>query len=165
VSFGVFDLVNRYKKGVLDYMALVVVTDASPLGLGAILSQYDDSDNRKIIAYASKTLSPIEQRYSQTEREALAIVWSCEHFNFYLFGQKFKLVTDHKPLELIFGKPDSKTPVRIEGGPYAYSHTILQWNTNQENEIQATTCHATRFKRIEPRIQERQRSLRNMSIS
>ena len=91
-----------------------IIVDASPVGLGAILSQYDESDNRKIIAYASKTLSPVEQRYSQTEREALAIVWSCEHFNLYLYGQKFKLVTDHKPLELIFGKPNSKPPARIE---------------------------------------------------
>ena len=91
-----------------------VIVDARPVGLGAILSQYDDNNDRNIIAYASNTLSPVEQRYSQTEREALVIVWSCEHFNLYLFGQEFKLVADHKPLELIFGNPNSKPPARIE---------------------------------------------------
>ncbi|MCG8046730.1 MAG: RNase H-like domain-containing protein [Candidatus Thiodiazotropha endolucinida] len=72
--------------------------DASPVGLGAILSQ----DN-KIVAYASRALSPTEQRYSQTERECLAIVYGVEHFHLFLFGKPFTLITDHKPLTAIFG--------------------------------------------------------------
>jgi hypothetical protein len=52
-----------------------VVTDASPWGLSAILSQHTaGADDRRIVAYVSRSLSPVEQRYSQTEREALAIV-------------------------------------------------------------------------------------------
>ena len=80
--------------------------DASPVGLAAIMSQ----DN-KIIAYASRTLSPVEQRYSQTERECLAIVWGIEHFHLYLFGKPFTLLSDHKPLIHILGtqaSPKSK---------------------------------------------------------
>ena len=72
--------------------------DASPAGLAAIMSQ----DN-KIIAYASRALSPVEQRYSQTERECLAIVWGIEHFHLYLFGKPFTLLSDHKPLIHILG--------------------------------------------------------------
>ena len=72
--------------------------DASPVGLGAILSQ----DN-KIVAYASRALSPVEQRYSQTERECLAIVYGVEHFHLFLFGKSFTLISDHKPLTAIFG--------------------------------------------------------------
>nr|XP_034319592.1 uncharacterized protein K02A2.6-like [Crassostrea gigas] len=86
-----------------------VVVDASPVGLGAILSQ-----EGKIVAYASRSLTHVEQRYSQTEREALAIVWSCEHFHLYIYGSRFTLVTDHKPLESIFNNPKSKPPARIE---------------------------------------------------
>lgn len=86
-----------------------VVVDASPVGLGAILSQ-----EGKIVAYASRSLTQVEQRYSQTEREALAIVWSCEHFHLYIYGSRFTLVTDHKPLESIFNNPKSKPPARIE---------------------------------------------------
>ncbi|VDH89859.1 Hypothetical predicted protein [Mytilus galloprovincialis] len=53
------------------------------------------------------------QRYSQTEREALAVVWGCERFHLYLYGKEFILVTDHKPLEVIYS-PKSKPPARIE---------------------------------------------------
>ena len=91
-----------------------VIVDASPFGLWAMLVQGNENEQKRVVAYASKTLSPVEQRYSQTEREALAIVWSCEHFHLYLYGQKFSIVSDHKPLELIFNNPSSRLPARIE---------------------------------------------------
>ena len=65
------------------------------------------------VAYASRSLSPTEQRYSQTEREALAAVWGCEKFHMYLIGTSFELITDHKALEMIYS-PKSKPPTRIE---------------------------------------------------
>ena len=88
--------------------------DASPTGLGTILQQRSPSrDDHKILAYASRALSPVQQRYSQTEREALAIVWAMERFHIYLYGTRFVLHTDHKPLELICNNPNSKPPARI----------------------------------------------------
>lgn len=90
-----------------------VIADASPVGLGAVLIQFKN-DVPRIIAYASKSLSDCERRYCQTEKEALALVWSVEHFNIYLYGKLFELITDHKALETIFGKPTSKTSARIE---------------------------------------------------
>lgn len=89
-----------------------VFADASPVGLGAVLIQYDKSDPR-IIAFGNKSLSDVEKRYCQTEKEALALAWAIEHFHMYLYGKKFELVTDHKPLEVIFGKT-SKPSARIE---------------------------------------------------
>ena len=56
-------------------------------------------------------LSDVETRYSQTEREALAVVWSCEHFDIYVRGSSFTVVTDHKPLEHIWKK--TNPPLRI----------------------------------------------------
>lgn len=90
-----------------------VMAAASPVGLGAILIQ-SDSIGSRIIAYGNKSLTGVEKRYCQTEKEALALVWAIEHFNIYLYGLKeFELVTDHKPLEVIFGKR-SRPSARIE---------------------------------------------------
>lgn len=90
-----------------------VFADASPVGLGAVLVQHGDAGPR-IIAYGNKSLTDREKRYCQTEKEALALVWAVEHFDKYLFGKEsFELVSDHKPLEVIFG-PNSKPCARIE---------------------------------------------------
>ena len=73
-------------------------TDASDYGVGAVLSQLNDSGNEKVIAYASKALSPRQQKYSTTEKEALAVVFGTGHFRVYLLGRHFKLITDHNAL-------------------------------------------------------------------
>ncbi len=92
-----------------------VFTDASPVGVAAVLTQKKpNSDERKIVAYASRALSITEQNYSQLEREALAIVWSCEHFHLYLYGGRFAVFTDHQPLVTIFSNPASKPSARLE---------------------------------------------------
>ena len=89
-----------------------VIADASPVGLGVVLVQKQKHEYR-VICYASRSLSDIEQRYSQMEKEALALVWACERFHTYLFGTDFELLTDHKPLEFIYS-PKSKSSDRIE---------------------------------------------------
>ena len=65
------------------------------------------------MAFASRSLSDTETRYNQAEREALAIVRACEHFDMYIrSAQNVNMITDHKPLERIWQKP--KPPLRIE---------------------------------------------------
>lgn len=61
------------------------VAGTSPIGFGAVLSQLHGSEWR-VIGYALRRLSDVEQRYSQTEKEDLALVWACERFNMYGFG-------------------------------------------------------------------------------
>ena len=101
------------KSPVMSYFDIsketMIDVDASPIGLSAILSERNKgSTESHIIAYASKSLTATEKRYSQTEKEALAIVWGIEH------GAPFILFTDHKPLELIYSNPMSKPPARLE---------------------------------------------------
>ena len=107
------DLSNIPTLGYYDVKdRTMVIADASPVGLGAVLVQINDHGPR-IIAYGHRTLTDCERRYCQTEKEALALVWAVEHFYVFLFGKEFELVTDHKPLEVIFG-PKSKPCARIE---------------------------------------------------
>ena len=86
-----------------------VMVDGSPVGLGAILVQ----DNRTI-AYGIRALTPTESRYSQIEREALSVVFGCEHFHIYLAGCEFEIITDHKPLLYVWKKINP--PLRISEG-------------------------------------------------
>ena len=76
----------------------ILQTDASDVGLGAVLSQIDKSGNEHVVAYASKTLSPREKNYSTTEKEAFAIQFGTQHFRVYLLGRKFTISTDHSAL-------------------------------------------------------------------
>ena len=84
------------------------------MGLGAVLTQTNDAGDLSIVALASRSLTPVEQRYSQTEREALSIAWGIQHFHLYLYGSDFEVVTDHRPLVSLFNNPHSKPPTRIE---------------------------------------------------
>lgn len=79
-----------------------VSADASSYGLGGVLLQKWDSEWRPV-AYASRSLSPTEQRYAQVEKEALGLTWACERFRDFLLGKHFCLETDHKPLLSLLG--------------------------------------------------------------
>ena len=84
-------------------------------------------------------------RYSQTEKEALAIVWGVEHFHLYVYGQEFVLVTDHKPLETIYGNRNSKTSARTERWVLrlqSYSSTI-KYKSGRENQVDYLSRHPT----------------------
>lgn len=70
--------------------------DASPCGLGAVLSQVGEDGVERPVAFASRTLSKAERNYAQIDREALALLFGVRKFHQYVFCRKFQLLTDHK---------------------------------------------------------------------
>ena len=88
--------------------------DASLQGIGAALLQPDATGNLVPVVYASKSLTPAEQRYACIERELLAIVFGTHRFHTYLYGHHFEVITDHKPLVMIIDKPLTSAPARLQ---------------------------------------------------
>ena len=115
-----------------------VIADASPVGLGAVLVQEKNGVGRAI-CYASRSLSSVERRYSQTEKEAPALVWACERFNLYVYGlQTFDLVKDHEGLKVIYSrgsKPSACFEHWVLGlQPYSYKVYCV---ASQDNIVDA----------------------------
>lgn len=116
-----------------------VVVDASPWAVGADLLQEQTDKSFRPVAYGSRSLTDTERKYSQIEKEALAIVFGCEHFHMHRFGRDFELETDHRPLEHIYAvKPTNSSkpqPARIKRWrlrlqEYEYKAVYRPGNTN-----------------------------------
>ncbi|XP_037927767.1 uncharacterized protein K02A2.6-like [Teleopsis dalmanni] len=85
-----------------EHLPIILATDASSSGIGAVISHIFADGSERPIAFASKTLNVHQVKYSQIEKEGLAIVFGIQKFHQYLYGRKFTLFTDHKPLVSIF---------------------------------------------------------------
>nr|XP_037270721.1 uncharacterized protein K02A2.6-like [Rhipicephalus microplus] len=93
----------------------IVSADASSHGLGAVLLQDQPSGIRRAVAYASRSLTTTEGRYSQTEKESLAVTWAVTRFDQYLRGLSFEVESDHLPLVALLSSKDLDIlPPRIQ---------------------------------------------------
>ncbi|KAK2714021.1 hypothetical protein QYM36_008577 [Artemia franciscana] len=140
-----------------------IKVDASKHGLGAVLAVDDN-----VVAFGSRSTSETEQRYSQIEKELLAVVFGCKHFHQYIYGRTVTITTDHKPLESILVKPISKAPPRLQrkmlsiqpyslklvyrpGSEIPVADTLSRLHTpnlDNENEKQAEVFVHTLFKNL-----------------
>ena len=90
---------------------VILACDASPWGLGCVLSIVDRHLGERPVAFYSRSLSKTEQRYSQTDREGLAVIAGVRRFHYYLAGRQFSIRTDHKPLLGMLGEDKPISPM------------------------------------------------------
>lgn len=133
----------------------LLITDASDFALGSVLSQVIDGKEHPI-CYASRTLNEHEINYSTIEKELLSIVWSTKYFRPYLYGRKFKIQTDHKPLNWLMSlkEPNSKLVrwrLKLEEFDYEIEYKPGKINSNADalsrieiniNESSSDTIHS-----------------------
>ena len=105
-----------------------------------LFHRYDDNGmtTERAISYASRVMSSTEQRYSQIEKEGLAIRFGLEKFYKFLCGRKFTLITDHKPLLAIFGP---KAGLRPYAAARLHRWSVYMSQFNYDIEYQKTNDH------------------------
>lgn len=131
-------------------LPIVIATDASNYGLGAVLQQ-QHGNKLCPVAFASRTLTDAERRYSTGEKEALACLWACEKWHLYLWGRPFVIRTDHQALvTLLSNKGSGIRPLRIT----RWTSRLLNYNFKMEYLRGTNNLVADAFSRLPVRDTE-----------
>lgn len=133
----------------------ILRVDASAYALGAVLSNSDD----RPVAFASRSLNKAEKNYSTVHKEMLALVWSMKHFRPYLFGRKFKVLTDHRPLVYLFSMTDPSsrlTKFRLALEEYDFSvHHVKGTENVTADALSRIVIESSELKNMSDRENER----------
>ena len=139
---------NRAKRLIASDLVLVhydpqlplrLACDASPYGLGTVLSHVMPDGTEKPIFFGSRSLTSAEKNFAQVHREALALYWGVKQFFPYLFARHFTLVTNHAPLLTIF-HPQKGIPAMTAARLQQYA--LFLSGFNYSIEYRSTTQHS-----------------------
>ena len=129
--------------------------DASPTGIGAVLSHVMPGGSERPVAFASRSLSKTERKYAQIDKEALSIVWGVKRFHVYLYGRRFTLITDHKPLTAIF-HPEKGVPAMTAARLQRYAMFLAGFDYKIEYKSTTKHCNADGLSRLPLQQKERE---------
>ena len=110
-------------------------TDASGVGLGAVLSQEDENKAIRPIAFASRTLLQHEKKYGISELEALAVVWAVKHFRHYLYGYRCIVFMDHEALKSLLKTPQPSGKLARWGMALQELDLRIEWKSNARADV------------------------------
>ena len=114
-----------------DRYDLLIAADTSPYGLGAVLSHKMPDGTKQQVAYVSRSLSKAERRYSQLDKEALAIIFAVTKFRQFLLGRHFVILSYHKPLHYLLGS-DKAVPSMAYSSIQRWALSLCAYNYNIE---------------------------------
>ena len=127
---------SHYCKTRILKKGFIVTCDAIWTGIGSILSQgplgYDLA-----FAYASRVVTKTERIYSPIQRELTALVWICKQLRQCIWGRKFEIVTDHKPLTWIFKMNDTSSRImrlKLKLQEFDYTVEYKKWKENGNSD-------------------------------
>ena len=118
-----------------------LTTDASEKAIAGILTQ-----NGRPVMFVSRVLTSAEQRYSNVEREALAVVWSVLRLKQLLLGRHFYLITDHKPLTKIYG---GSLPKVVSNRLIRWAMLLQRFDFSIQHQPGTSISHADALTRLQ----------------